>query len=225
VQTGELFEAGYLAPLDYYQKELIKSRDLKVNTTGADYTVESMEQQYKAAGMAGKVAEYAARILTQKRNLLIFCSTIKAANDTCKLISGSVVVHGKTPDKEREEILTGFKDGLITCVINVGVLTTGFDFPALEAVLIARRTMSLALYYQVVGRVMRRFIYPDGTQKRGLIMDFGSNIARFGKIETMVLKPGGKKGELWAVWNNGRPLTNVLFEGQNNYQTTATCTT
>ena len=46
-------------------------------------------------------------------------------------------------------MLIQFKAGLIKCVINVGVLTTGFDYPELESVLIARSTMSLALYYQM----------------------------------------------------------------------------
>jgi len=82
--------------------------------------------------------------------------------------------------------------------------------PALEAVLIARSTMSLALYYQIVGRVMRIFTYPDGTKKIGWVVDLGGNINFFGKIETMIIEEP-KKGQ-FSIWNNGRQLTNVPFQ-------------
>lgn len=119
------------------------------------------------------------------------------------------MVTGETEAGERDSILSAFKAGKIRCVVNVGVLTTGFDYPALEAVLIARSTMSLALYYQIVGRAMRPFTYPDGTKKTAWIVDLGGNIRFFGKIETMKIQQN-EKG-LYYVSNNGRQLTNVNF--------------
>jgi len=91
----------------------------------------------------------------------------------------------------------------------VGVLTTGFDYPALEAVLIARSTMSLALYYQIVGRVMRPFTYADGSIKTGWVVDLGGNFDLFGKIETMRLEKS-KNGNYY-ITNNGRKLTDTPF--------------
>jgi DNA repair protein RadD len=109
----------------------------------------------------------------------------------------------------RTKILNEFKAGKIRCVINVGVLTTGFDYPELEAVLIARSTMSLALYYQIVGRVMRPFKYADGSVKEGWVVDLGGNINLFGKIETMKITTD-ERG-LYMIVNQGRQLTNVPF--------------
>ena len=87
----------------------------------------------------------------------------------------------------------------------MGVLTTGFDYPELEAVLIGRSTMSLALYYQIVGRGMR----PFPTKESCWITDLGGNYKFFGKIETMKIVED-ERGKL-SIWNNGRQLTNVSF--------------
>lgn len=59
------------------------------------------------------------------------------------------------------------------------------------------------------GRVMRPFTYEDGTQKEGWIVDLGSNVDKFGKIETMEIKESSTG--LCSIWNNGRQLTNVQF--------------
>lgn len=115
---------------------------------------------------------------------------------------------GDTDKRERERILMQFKSGVIRCVINVGVLTTGFDYPELECVLIARSTMSLALYYQIIGRAMR----PHPNKQSAWIVDLGGNINSFGKIETMQIRKNDKG--LYAVWNGNKQLTNVLFTKQ-----------
>ena len=141
---------------------------------------------------------------------MIFCSLIEEAKAVQKRIPGSEILTGETKKEERERILSQFKKGIIKCLINVGVLTTGFDYPGLEAVLMARSTMSLSLYYQIVGRVMRIFTYPDGTKKIGWFVDMGGNVNFFGKIETMQIKVDSEGR--FAIWNNGRQLTNVPFK-------------
>lgn len=94
---------------------------------------------------------------------------------------------------------------MIRCVINVGVLTTGFDYPELECVLIAKSTMSLSLYYQIIGRVMR----PHANKESGWVVDLGGNINFFGKIETMKIEQ--TETGLYYISNNGRQLTNVTL--------------
>lgn len=86
-----------------------------------------------------------------------------------------------------------------------GGLTTGFDYPELEAVLLARSTMSLALYYQMIGRAMR--IHPN--KESAWIIDLGGNIKTFGKIETMKVEKDHRG--LYSVINNGKHLTNVTL--------------
>lgn len=208
IQNDVLFNAGFLAELEYYNFDVIDRSKLQVNASGTDFTQTSLRRYYKSIDMPSRIVKTATSILNKRKNLLIFCSLIEEAISVQKKIPGSAVLNGETKKLEREKILSQFKNGQIKCLINVGVLTTGFDYPALEAVLMARSTMSLSLYYQIVGRVMRIFTYPDGTKKKGCFVDMGGNFNFFGKIETMKIIEN-KNG--FSIWNNGRQLTNVPF--------------
>lgn len=206
VQNSELFDNGYLSKLEYFAFNVVDRSMIQVNRSGTDFTEQSLRRYYKVIDMPSKIVEYSMRLLAKRKNLLIFCSLIEEAETVSKRISGSVVLTGQTRKEDREKILTQFKSGKVRCVVNVGVLTTGFDYPELECVLIARSTMSLALYYQIVGRAMR--ISPK--KENAWIVDLGGNINFFGKIETMKIEqtPNG----LFFISNNGRQLTNVPFQ-------------
>lgn len=206
VQNSELFDAGYLAKLEYFSFNVVDRTMLQVNSSGTDFTEKSLRNYYKQIDMPSIIVNYSLRLLDKKPNLLIFCSLIEEAQNVVSRISGAVLLTGTTKADERERILSQFKSGKIRCLVNVGVLTTGFDYPELECVLIARSTMSLALYYQIVGRAMR--IAPN--KKSAWIVDLGGNINFFGKIETMQIRVD-EKG-LYSIWNNGRQLTNVPFQ-------------
>ena len=67
------------------------------------------------------------------------------------------VIIGTTPDEERRQILSDFKSGVVTVLVNVGVLTEGFDEPSIEAIILAKPTRSSLLYTQIVGRGTRLF--------------------------------------------------------------------
>lgn len=210
VQNDILFNAGFLAQLEYYNFDVIDRSKLEVNSSGTDFTQTSLRRYYKSIDMPSRIVKTALTILSKRKNILIFCSLIEEAKAVQKRIPGSEILTGETKTEERERILSQFKKGIIKCLINVGVLTTGFDYPGLEAVLMARSTMSLSLYYQIVGRVMRIFTYPDGTKKTGWFVDMGGNVNFFGKIETMQIKVDSEGR--FAIWNNGRQLTNVPFK-------------
>lgn len=211
VQTKTLFDEGHLAPLEYYRFSVIDRKMLQLNSTGTDFTDHSLKSYYRKINMPQTTAFYANRMLAKRSNLLIFCALIEEAIKTAHLIQGAVVLTGKTPTGERSRILSMFKTGKIRCLVVVGMLTTGFDFPALEMVLLARSTMSLALYYQMIGRVMRPFMYPDGTKKVGWVVDLGNNVNHFGRIENLHVTRDEK--HLWCVINSstGKQLTNVPF--------------
>lgn len=205
IQNDYLFNNGYLAKLEYYRFNVVDRTMLTMNSSGTDFTETSLRNYYKRIDMPTTTAYYANRLLVKRKNLLIFCTLIAEAQKVAHLIDGAVVVTGETDKSTRERILKQFKSGVIKCVVNVGVLTTGFDYPELEAVLIARSTMSLSIYYQIVGRAMR----PHPDKVSAWIVDLGGNIDFFGKIETMRIEttPTG----LHYISNNGRQLTNVTF--------------
>ena len=206
VQNSTLFDAGFLAKLQYYSFDVIDRSKLELNSSGTDFTPASLSRYYKSIDMPSRIVKYAMHVLSKKPNLLIFCALISEAKEVVKRIPGAVLLTSDTKKEERERILSQFKKGIIKCLVNVGVLTTGFDYPQLEAVLIARSTMSLSLFYQIVGRGMR--IWP--TKPNAWIIDLGGNLNLFGKIETMKIQIDSEGR--YAIWNNGRQLTNVPFK-------------
>ncbi len=205
VQNNVLFDAGYLARLEYFTFNVVDRTMLQMNSAGTDFTEASVRAMYRKINMPQTCAYYANRLLAKRKNLLIFCSLIDEAQKTAHLIDGAVVLTGDTDLTNRTRILKEFTAGKIRCVVNVGVLTTGFDYPELECILIARSTMSLALYYQMIGRVMR----PHINKESGWVVDLGGNLQMFGKIETMKIDYD-QKGRI-CVTNEGRQLTNVAF--------------
>lgn len=205
IQNSTLFDQGHLAKLEYFQYDVINKSMLKVNRAGTDFTDESIRAFYRKINFPSITINYANRLLAKRKNLLVFCTLIEEALKVCAGVPGSVVITGDTPAEMRSRILAQFKSGKIRCVINVGVLTTGFDYPELEAVLLAFTTMSLAKYYQCIGRIMR----PHEDKLSGWVVDLGGNIRKFGKIETMKICRDVKG--LYSIWNDGRQLTNVNF--------------
>ena len=212
VQISTLLDMGYLSKLNYYAMNPLgwNELNLKVNTTGADYTDKSVVKEYERIDFYGFLVSIVRRLMNPKvggkrKGILVFTRFLKEAQRLTQSIPGTAIVSGETHKKEREHILEAFKAGEIPVVANVGVLTTGFDFPELDTIVMARPTMSLALWYQIVGRAIR----PHPNKEAGWIVDLCGNIKRFGEVKDLRLVDGGN-GK-WAVYSNNRQLTNVRF--------------
>lgn len=215
-QVSELLNQGYLSQIRYCDvtpSEFIHNR-LKRNSTGRDFDDTSLEDNFRYFDMYSYLVSIVRRILHPKpgvkprRGVLVFTKNVGQAQALSAAIPGCSYVTGETKKKEREEILRRFKSGDIKAVSNCGVLTTGFDYPELDTVVIARPTMSLASYYQIAGRCIRP--YPG---KEPWLVDLCGNIRTFGKIENLNLScPAAGQ---WMVngWvgNQWKQLTNVIF--------------
>ena len=86
------------------------------------------------------------------------------------------ILTADTPKSERVETIRRFRQNETPILINIAILSEGFDVPGVEAVLILRVTQSLALYLQIVGRANRA----DGQKQQALIFDATDNTTRFG---------------------------------------------
>lgn len=204
VQVQALKERGYLADLQYFNLRVIDRSKLRLNSTGNDYTDVSLRKYYRESNFNDTLEGYVRRLLAKRSSILVFTRFVEEAQNLVKSFgSRAAVVEATMRKKDRERILSAFKAGEINVVANVGVLTTGFDYPELDTIVIARPTMSLSLWYQMVGRAIRPY-----TGKLGWIVDLGGNFERFGKVEDLVLKPAPETG-LWAVFSGERQLTNV----------------
>lgn len=212
VQISSLLDMGYLAKLKYFPMNPIgwNELNLRTNSTGADYTDKSVQREYERIDFYGYLVHIVQRLMNpisekKRKGILVFTRFLKEAERLTYSIPGCAVVSGDTPKTTREQILSRFKTGEIPVVANVGVLTTGFDYPELDTVVMARPTMSLAMWYQIVGRAIR----PHPSKESGWIVDLCGNIKRFGEVSDLKLVDGGN-GK-WAVFSNGRQLTNVRF--------------
>lgn len=204
VQVRTLKERGYLADLQYFNLRVIDRSKLRLNSTGNDYTDISLRRYYRESNFNDTLEGYVRRLLAKRSSILVFTRFVEEAQNLVKSFgSRAAVVEATMRKKDRERILSAFKAGEINVVANVGVLTTGFDYPELDTIVIARPTMSLSLWYQMVGRAIRPH---EG--KLGWIVDLGGNYERFGKVEDLVLKPAPDTG-LWAVFSGEHQLTNV----------------
>ena len=187
VQISTLLDMGYLSKLNYYElpPPTWDSSRLEVNTTGADYTDKSVIAEYKRIDFYGWLVSIVNRLLNNKktgikrRGILVFTRFLEEAERLTASIPGTA---------------------------NVGVLTTGFDYPELDTVVMARPTMSLALWYQIVGRCIR----PHPSKEAGWVIDLCGNVRRFGEVKDLRLVDGGN-GK-WAVYSKDRQLTNVYFQ-------------
>jgi len=209
VQIDELNKAGYLAKMNYYQIKGFDSRQVRSNSTGADYDDTALKHYMKKIQFDNSLLGVAMRLVAKRKNILVFTKFIAEAErlvQDMQIGDAVALVTAETPTKERAQILADFKSGKILVVVNVGVLTTGFDFPELECVLLARPTKSLALYYQMVGRGMR----PHENKSECWVVDMCENYKRFGKVEDLLLTRDNKN--LWRVESNGRQLTNVILQ-------------
>lgn len=212
VQISTLLDMGFLSKLNYYSMKPVAWNDanLFTNSTGADYTDKSVIAEYKRIDFYSYLIEIVNRLMNPKqggkrKGILVFTRFLEEAERLTNHIEVCKIVSGDTSKKEREQLLSDFKAGLIPVVANVGVLTTGFDYPELDTIVIARPTMSLALYYQIVGRAIR----PHQNKESGWIIDLCGNIERFGKVEELKLTE--PKSGLWQVESSGKQLTNILF--------------
>ena len=212
VQISTLLDMGFLSKIEYYQLSPTgwNEGNLKLNSTGADYTDKSVVREYERIDFYSYLVSIVLRLLNPKRGgarkgILVFTRFVKEAQRLADSIPNCAVVSGDTPKAERDRILTDFKSGKIQVVANANVLTTGFDYPELDTVVMARPTMSLAMYYQIVGREIR-----PHKDKQAWFIDLCGNVNRFGKVEDLRLIDTNSKGK-WAVFSNGKQLTNVIF--------------
>ncbi len=207
-QVADLLRDGFLASVEYRQRPVIKRERLRLNSTGADYTDASVQLAFREVGFAGRLQGEVEQFLAEgRKHVLVFTRFVEESQQLAAAIPGAAVVTGETPDRERAQILSDFSAGRIRVVANVAVLSIGYDFPALDTVVLARPSVSLAVHYQQIGRCIR----PHPAKASALVVDLVGLVEQVGRVEDLVLVPGGKTGESWVIKSKGRDLTNTYF--------------
>ncbi|HYD92304.1 MAG TPA: DEAD/DEAH box helicase family protein [Flavobacterium sp.] len=172
-----LINKGYLAEAIMYGYD-VELTSLKLGING-DYTVSSSDELYSRAAMQDLLLQsYHSRVKGKKT--LIFNNGIYTSlyvYETFKA-AGLPIKHldNRTPDIERKKILSWFHKTPDAILTSVSILTTGFDEPTVEAIILNRATRSLTLYFQMIGRGSRRLPNKDSFT----VIDLGNNVQRFG---------------------------------------------
>jgi len=198
-KTAQLIAEGFLCPITNKVAEAEVNTD-KVGLRGGEF----IESELQAAfDVDEKVQAACAEILekTQDRHsILVFASGIHHAEQIAELLPGSAVVTGETLPIERAETLRRFVAGELRFLVNVDVLTTGFNAKCVDAIAILRATMSPGLFCQMVGRGLRL----HNSKKDCLVLDFGGNVGRFGPLDDENFGRSEGKGRDGVAAQNGR---------------------
>ncbi len=172
-----LIENGYLSNADTYTYD-VNLHGLKIGVNG-DFTVSSSDKVYSNYFMQEKLL-FAYEEVAVGRKTLIFNSGIESSRAVFELFKKHhyKVRHLDSTfgDTERKEILQWFKDTPGAVLTSVGILTTGFDEPTVETIILNRATRSLTLYHQMIGRGSRKLENKSLFQ----VIDLGNNVRRFG---------------------------------------------
>ncbi|MCQ8877678.1 DEAD/DEAH box helicase [Pseudoalteromonas shioyasakiensis] len=109
----------------------------------------------------------------QRKGVMIFAATVRHAQEVLGYFPAqqSALITGDTPAPERDELIIAFKSKKLKFLINVSVLTTGFDAPHVDFIAILRPTESVSLYQQIVGRGLR---LSEG-KRDCLVIDYAGN--------------------------------------------------
>ena len=194
VGVRELIVRGYLCPL--ITKAGINKADFsRLHVRAGEFVADEVEDlMNQEALVRAACAEIAGA--TQARNAcLIFASGVRHGRHIAEVLKaehGIVCgfVTGETPTDQRDAILTRFKAGGLKYLCNVNVLTTGFDAPNIDCVVLVRPTLSAGLYYQMVGRGFR--LHPS--KQNCMVLDFGGNVLRHGPVDRIKVKTASRDG-------------------------------
>ena len=196
-QIKEMCELGFWSPLQYESYDF-NTGELVYNSTGAEFTDDSIKRAYKNNDIGGKIVRRVAE-LTDRKSILIAVPTIDEAMDLSGRIPMSAPMYSGMPDKERKQVIDDFKSGRLRVVVQVTILSVGFDYPELDCIITGRPTASLSWWYQFVGRVTR--IHPD--KRNGLVVDFVGSVPKFGKVEDLYFK---YEAPLWKLYGEQQKL-------------------
>lgn len=194
VGVRELIVQGYLCPL------VTKGACQTVDTSGLHVRAgEFVADEAEDLMDTDELVESACREIVEqteaRRSVLVFATGVRHGEHVARVlrrISGVDVatVFGETANAERDRVIASFKAGELKYLVNVNVLTTGFDAPNVDCVALVRPTLSPGLYYQMVGRGFR--LHPG--KENCLVLDFGGNVLRHGPVDAIRVQEVNHRG-------------------------------
>lgn len=179
--VSDLIAWGNLAQFDAYGPpvELVQGMADLNKRKGGDYSAEELEKELDAPKVYGDVVEHYRRF-SDGKPAIAFCPTVKTAENFAEAFRAAgyraIALDGQTDDAVRRRSLQELGRGELDVVTSVSILVEGTDVPFATTALLLRRTESLSLYLQAVGRVLR----PHPKKDRAILLDFVGVIEKHG---------------------------------------------
>jgi DNA repair protein RadD len=196
-QIKEMCDLGFWSPLQYESYDF-DTGALVYNSTNAEFTDESIKRAYKQQDISGKIIKRISE-LPDRKSILIAVPSIDEAKELSTHLPSCEAVFSGMPDSDRDRIIDDFKNLRLRIVVQVTILSVGFDHPQLDCIITGRPTASLSWWYQFVGRVTR--IHSE--KENGLVIDFVGSVPKFGKVEDLYFE---KEEPLWKLYGEGQKL-------------------
>jgi superfamily II DNA or RNA helicase len=180
---AELVKGGFLSyPVLYAPPGPIQDYHVR----RGDFDTDEQQRAMSARAIVGDVIQHYRRHFTAPSGealpAICFCVNVEHSKLMARQFSdagySSLPVYGDMPDTDRQAALDGLREGRVQVVTSCDLISEGFDTPAVAGVILLRRTMSLGLYLQQVGRSLRPF--PGKT--RAIILDHAGNYALHGHV-------------------------------------------
>lgn len=230
VPARQLIDEGFLTqPVIGDASDSYDTLHMKLNRMGK-FNQDDIDKAYHGQGR--KTSRIIADIIEKSKHrngVMIFAATVQHANECMESLPPglSAIVTGKTPKGERKKILSDFKARKLKYLVNVSVLTTGFDATHVDVVAILRATESVGLLQQIIGRGLR----VDENKDNCLVLDYAKNIERHapdGDIFAPIIKTrftSEEKNKVAAVCEScghknffsARPNKEGFFIDKNGY--------
>lgn len=206
-------DQGYLSML-YPKKTTFEYDTSGVHTRGGEFIEGELERAVNREELTYQALEEAVMVAADRKRWLVFCAGVEHTEATVRVLDAlgvsATCVHSKMTTAERDRNLALHRNGSVRAMVNNGVLTTGYDDPEIDCIVVLRPTRSTPLWVQLLGRGTRPLYAPGfdlwtqqgrfdamraGGKNGCLVLDFAANSRILGPInDPLIPKAKGKGG-------------------------------
>lgn len=207
---NRLVYEGYLSPLISFRRDI--GIDLSnVGVSNGEYNQQALQGALDKTEITQRALQHCVNEASDRRSWLIFASGVEHSEHIATMLSrfgiSAAAVHSEMTAADRRARIEAFKRGHLRCLVNMNVLTTGFDFPPIDFIAMLRPTLSPGLWVQMLGRGTRPWlnggwieidektqIWVPGGKQNCLVLDFAGNARRLGPINDPKIPQRKRKG-------------------------------
>lgn len=190
ITVRELITSGHLVPPRTFVMDVGVQDELRnVKKTASDFDMGAVSAIMNTRPINDAVVSHW-KEQADNRKTVVFCSTVQHAEDVARSFNSAgvptVFVHGQMGDAERETVLAEYTHGSAQVIVNVAVLTEGWDHPPTSCVILLRPSSYKSTMIQMIGRGLRTVDpteYPKTIKKDCIVLDFGTSTLLHGSLE------------------------------------------